>query len=199
MSIQDNNDDSSYKNKIANLSDLFFNSSALTTDDQTEQVYFMSKTHGEIHKGNTFSSSNLFTGVADDGSVDSKIQTNSTNIHIIFLIRCTGQAEVKIYTGSTFTDNGTEIDSTNRKFPTDPPKTATAQTYINPTIDVLGNLQTEEFIPGESQRGNVVVGGVADLREEFIFKENTEPFLRVTNTSGQDNRKIYVKYIWYEA
>lgn len=198
MGLQDRNDDSSYKNKIANLSDLFFNGSAPNTADKTEEVYFMSKTHGEVHKGNTFSSSNLFTGVADSGSVDTKIQTNSTNIHIIFLIRSTGQAEVEIYNGSTFTDNGTEIDSTNRKFPTDPPKTATAKTYINPTIDTLGTLQTEEFIPGESQRGNVVVGGEADLREEFIFSENTEPLLRVTNTSGQDNQKIFVKYIWYE-
>lgn len=188
MSIQDRNDDSNYKNKIANLSDLFFNNSI------NDETYMMDYTAGQVRKGNIYSTSSYWTRISDGNSVELKIAVNNEEIPTLFIVRSTGEATIDLIEGNTYTDNGTEIDIVNRNRASS--NTPNSKIYKDPTIDTEGTTIAEEFIPGGA-RGASKIGGGADIREEFILQDNSEPLIRATNVSGS-TADFFIKVIFVE-
>lgn len=147
-------------------------------------------------QGYSFSVASLFTGVADDGDADLRLKTTSEHIHLAVIVAADAQATVQLYSGTTFTDGGSQVDIKTRNEILS--KTPTVEAYKAPTVDSLGDKLPEGFVPGGGKQ-NSQIGGTLEIRDDLIWANETEHLIRATNVSGNADKKIFVKAVFYEG
>lgn len=138
--------------------------------------------HNEIHEGNFYTISHLFTSVANDGYARMRIKTLSKRAHVQLFTSVEGKAYVKTYSGTTYTGNGTELTPSNRN--TASTNTATAKIYHTPTIDVLGTQRADEFTGSGSNPSNQI-GSQGSGRFETVLDYEKDLLVELQNKLGQ--------------
>jgi len=169
---------------------------ALAESYDTTCKCFTTITNNEtrVNEGRLFSATHLFTGVADSGVVRIVGITGDNSARLLVIIKATGEAEIEFEKGTTFTDNGTEIDAFNRN--ENSTNTPTTKIYHTPTVDESGTVFSEDLIPGGGQK-NASIGGESSLDLRYVISANSNHLLKITNTSGAE-QKIFVKFVWVE-
>lgn len=143
------------------------------------------RNHHEVHEGEFFEFGQTFLLVADDGFAYLRFKTSAAKtLHFGSSITAEGKALVKIYEGTTYTDDGTVITPiNNNRCSSDAAETSVWHT---PTVDVLGSELTPEngvlLIGG---LGPQSVGGSVKGDEEIIAADGTDYLIAVQNVSGQ--------------
>lgn len=156
--------------------------------------------HYQLHLGNSFNTSHIFTSVAAGAYVYLLLQTNSEfSPHLNFEVTATSQAVAEFYEEPTITGNGTAIDiiALNRK------STNTTDTlwYHTPTQSALGTKLAEKLAIGGT--GPQSIGGSAsgNVRREFewILKAETKYLFRIQNQASSGTDSIQFEASWYQV
>ena len=137
------------------------------------------RAHQEIHDGNAFGVSHVFSGVADAANSDVRFSTSTRQPHVLFQVAASGKAQMALYQGAVL-GTGTAVTVNNRDLSK---AEATGVTFgHSPTVTSVGALLFSEILPGGSK--NSAVGGSASARDEWMLKASTVYLIRVTNRSG---------------
>lgn len=166
-------------------------------DQQCKKLSTVTGDETKINKGQMFSSSNLFTAVADTNTVEMAGVTGDTPIRLLTIVEATGQAEIEFEKGADIdTANSTEITTqkVNRNETSD--NTATSDVYYDLTVNSSGTVFAEDMVSGGG-KANATIGGESSIDTRFIVEANSTHILRVKNTSGSDC-KVLIKFIWIE-
>jgi len=170
------------------------NALAESYDTRCNGVVSIPISENKINKGYIFSATKLFTGITDASSVEMIGITGDNPARLLTLVKASGEMEIEYEKGTTFTDKGTSVTSVNRNETSD--NTSGVNIYHTPTIDTSGTVFAEDLIPGGGQK-NASIGGESSMDFRYVVESNSTHLLRVTNSSGAD-QKIFIKFIWTE-
>lgn len=153
--------------------------------------------HEEIHEGNHFHSSFIFTGVANGALAEMLVilpsGTRDYQAHMLAAANVEGDCHLFVYEDPTVTVSGAAIPrvANNRANV----KTARTIVFLTPTITVDGTYLGQRFVPGG--RGPQSEGGQAAGRYETIMAMHKSYLFRLRNVSGQTKTLAY-ELEWYE-
>lgn len=111
--------------------------------------------------------------------------------HLIFDVRCGGDAEFTIFENATVT-GGTSFTAINRYRSST--NTSSSAILINPTVTTTGTAITGEFLAGGSGRQ---AGGASGFSFQYVLAPLTTYLFRLTNKSGRAHM-AHVMIEWYE-
>lgn len=166
---------------------------ATTVDTWSGGLLTIDTLHYRTHYGDTYEASNIFNGVADDGTAEMLLQVGSAfPPHIIFNVAVSGNAEVHLFEGTTFSGAGTSLAALNKnRFSSKTPDTTFTHT---PTTTGDGTQLTSHFVPGGTLLGSGAHNGI---EFEWVLNTDTDYLFRVTNVSGLPS-SISITAIFYE-
>lgn len=147
--------------------------------------------HHEIHEGDMFSACDA-ADVANGANRDILIVTGAKYTHMFAIVMSEAETDVKIYEGTTASNNGTTIASYNRNRNS----AKTPVTAITHTPTVAGGsegtlLCTKHYGSGKS------LGGENRGENEWILKPNTKYLIRINNATTSNNYQS-TELMWYE-
>lgn len=163
----------------------------ITIDSATRAITTVAFEHHQIHDGLTFTVMEV-TDLGNGGVREVLVVSPNTTTwaHLVWEIEHELETSIQFYRDTTYTFNGTAIDSFNRHG--NSPNVATTLVYHTPTITNVGTLI------GMIQQGNGKKAGGSDrLANEFILKQDTAYLIRITNLTANNNL-IFMKLNWYE-
>jgi hypothetical protein len=156
--------------------------------------------HHQIHEGEVFRWSVYVSSLAQSAVKDIRLVVPNINVgaenpvklcpHLRFEVVSLDQAYIAFYESSTFTGNGTS--RTPIALERNGTYTPKLQIYEDPSVNAIGNLIWQGLALGSKNS----VGGIDTSMNEFVLKNNTSYFFRVTN--GANASKILIRFIWYE-
>lgn len=159
----------------------------LPTQDQslknfasTDGFETIDHTHKEIHDGNYYTISKLFTSVADNGFADLRIKSTTKKFHGTVNVNVGGKCYVSLYKGSTYVGDGTAVTPINNNFNSTNVVNATA--FHTPNTPTTGTLVVNTLLGGVSDGKPLT--GVSSSRVEYISKPTEDVLVRVQNKSG---------------
>ena len=144
--------------------------------------------HHLLHGGLLF---NVTNGVElDDTEVyEYLIQTNSVPVHFLFSVEGSGEANLTIYEGTTFSGAGTAVTPINVN--------RTSALTMDSTITHTPTLTTDEALIAMHHFGaGKKIGGGATSSSEFILASDEDYLFRIT--SEADNNDIDIELLMYE-
>jgi hypothetical protein len=169
------------------------NQSYLTSSDKPFPIADVN--HLRLHEGRAFYAYFLngdANQLADDASIDIAIAWATGKYpHLVFDVKCGGDAEFTIYENATVT-GGTSFTAINRYRPS--ANTSSSAILINPTVTTTGTPITGEFLSGGS--GGQATGSSA-FSFQYVLSPLTTYLFRLTNRSGQAHM-AHVMIEWYE-
>jgi len=166
------------------------------SQDVSKEMVTISHEHHKIHDSELFIAGLYNNNVVNAGVIEILLQTPvSLSPHLYIKLAAAGDAEFRIFEGTTFSAAGTtlDIEDVNRVTKGSPETLATKL----PTITADGNqLDGTEFLPGGSGGNSAGVQGSIGV-EQFVLDANTTYLLRLTNISGVAS-KLNIKLAFYE-
>lgn len=164
--------------------------------DVSKEIVTISHEHHKIHESDLFLGGLYNNAVADNGVIEILLQTAvGYTPHIYIKLAAGGDAEFRIFEGTTFSAAGAALDveDVNRITKNSPLLTATS----GPTITADGNqLDGTEYLPGGSGGNAAGVQGAIGV-EQFVLDANETYLLRLTNISGV-TKPLNIKLAFYE-
>lgn len=163
-------------------------------DRVAEALTVIDTLHQRTHEGVVYSHNQIFAGVTNDADIEVLMQVPAGMYpHIRIQQNAGGDAEMRVFEGSTFSAAGTAVTPRNRNRNV-PDASAVTLTHT-PTITVPGTELVTLFVPGGS--GGNASGANGIIFEEFILKPSTDYLFRGTNRAGiaQDMNSVLT---WYE-
>jgi len=152
-------------------------------DDKVSALQIIATPHHETHEGEYFSVSHFFSDLADDANADVRIIVGSgAELHVTIGVAAEGSGEIRIYEGTTYTGDGTALTIYDKNRTT--ANTSNATSKHTPTVDAIGTLLFEGYVPGGTKKD--AVGGLRSNAQEWIFKKSTDYLVRFTNRGGAD-------------
>lgn len=153
--------------------------------------------HKEVHAGGHYVAGHLFTGVANDATVDFRIVNGSTKeLHVIITVICELKAYGVLYCDSTYTADGTVVPSYNNNQRSS--NTSTATFYHTPTIDVLGPQCYPQYLIPAGVKSQAI-GGTASNGQEIVIDADGDGIIRLQSKGGAGtSNDIQVLLEWYE-
>ena len=153
--------------------------------------------HLQIHKGNLYTLG-VRTTLANGGGaavflgiVPAGVFPHFRNITVT---STGGPLDVDLYEAPTVAANGTPLTALNNN--RNSANTHGMLLYGNPTITDDGLLLEPVLIPGGKQTGSLGT----DASNEWVLKQDTEYFIRVTNnTAGGGTSEFTINTFWYEG
>lgn len=134
-------------------------------------------------EGEAFMISHIFAAVPSGGKVYVRHVSGTEYLHSIVDINAVGTWKFTSYTGTTYTLNGTEIESINRK--TDATKVLGATFYHTPTIDVLGTPRLQFQFGGGTTPGTARSSGFGEDIES-IFGPGADVLIELENLTNAE-------------
>ena len=166
-------------------------------EDLTGAMVGIDYAHHEIHEGSTFFVSYKSpdaSPIADNASISFIITTHNKYAHLLARGSCGGDMEGLFYEGTTVTaGTGTAMTEFNKNRAST--KVATVGGRRDMTVDTLGTLIENEFVPGGT--GPQAVGGASSQRAEWVLALNTVYLVRITNRAG-NAQPMSLALEWYE-
>ena len=151
--------------------------------------------HYMIHEGKSFIASYAWDNVAHLSTAKLRIIVGANKaLHATISVVAQGNAEFRIYEGTTYTDNGTAVTIYDKNRTT--ANTSDALCYHTPTVNTSGPVIYHSFVPGGTKQR--AVGSVRTNGEEWIFKKSTDYMLMLANESG-DNMDASIEIEFYEV
>jgi len=151
--------------------------------------------HVRLHEGRAFYAYFLngdANQLADDASINIAAAWAAGKYpHLVFDVRCGGDAEFTIFENATVT-GGTSFTAINRDRSST--NTSSSAILINPTITTTGTAITGEFLAGGS--GNQA-GGASAFSFQYVLAPLTTYLFRLTNRSGRAHM-AHLMIEWYE-
>lgn len=152
-----------------------------------------------IHQWLAFTANYLEKAVANNWYIRLLVKSPADKeLHIIYQYSCEWKAYFKTYAGTTFTDEWTTADATKLsvfKRKTNSAINPSAVIKYNPTINVLGSIRGNQFIPWGSWPQSTWIAGWARL--ETIIWPNSSALLELQNVSWQAKDMMFI-LDWYE-
>ena len=179
-----------------NLAKLDVLISRLLADELSGNLRTIDLMHEKIHKGEVYIFNHYDTSVANSANLDILFKTGaSASSHIMGKITSTGDAEIRIYEAPTIGADGTVVNprNKNRYFG----ETETFSVFHTPTVTPLGTELINDFLAGGS--GGLKIGSSTEGRDEWVFKNNVNYLLRVTNVSGQAAKISFIGSVYEVA
>ena len=136
--------------------------------------------HHEVHQGNTFTVSFRSAAVANDGYLRIHLKPAIKDCHLKLTYACEGKALFKSYSGSTYSNIGTELTPWNRSIGS--ANVADTKVYHTPTV-TPGILRVDEFV-GTGGATAQRAGGVGGTSIETIIEAGQDLLLELQNKSG---------------
>ena len=154
--------------------------------------------HKEIHNGNLYSLSKIFTV---SGSSTSKFgfETGNKYLHLNPPILKTSGPNVEFYgyEDSTYSGGSDEKDNVVNHNLVSTNETSLINIKSGVTA-TEGNLKFTDFIPGSTGIGGRNTGGNNSIVDEFILNPNKKYSFTVDNKDSNSN-KMYLFIEWYET
>ena len=156
--------------------------------------------HAEIHAGDEYSSSYLWTTVASAANADMLLQVGAGKEgHLIIDVAVGGNCYFYLYEGTTFDNAGTALGEFNRCRSSG--NTATITATHTPTVTGVGTAIETAYIPGgagtDPSGKTAAPGGSGGARHEWVLDKSTNYLIRLTNVSGAA-RAMSIDASWYE-
>lgn len=162
-------------------------------DEVTGYLTFIDVFHHHTHAGEAFISGDLID--LGNGAIrDILIVTPNTTYwaHMFITITTESETDLKVYEGTTASNNGTAITAFNK----DRNSTSVATTLIFHTPTVAPGSEGVMLPPMHWGSGKGVGGGERSS-EEWVLKQNTKYLLRITNATTSANQTNTILR-WYE-
>ena len=149
--------------------------------------------HYESHKGATFRTGSLITGVADDGQTNllfwNPLGADGKEAHIAIEVLGGGRAFAHLYEGITIQATGTYVEPVrlNRRIQREGVRAASQwKSAYGAAIKTLGTKLGAAFIPGSTGTNPNAARGAGDVRTglEWAFDPNYAYLIVVHNDSG---------------
>ena len=151
--------------------------------------------HQEVHLGNFFTVEKRFETVSNNGTARIYLAPDGVHTHVEIFYATTAKTHINSYTGTTFSNAGTEITPFNRNLVST--KTAKTKTYHTPTVTDLGTVRGE-FLVGSGTTGATRAGGAGGGRYETIVKDGEVLMIELVNKSGS-NADMAIGLNFYEV
>lgn len=150
--------------------------------DASNELIIISHEHSKVHEGRLFGVGYYNAALANNANLDVRIVTPATHTaHVYIRTAGGGDHSFRAYEGTTYTAAGTALTPVNHNRTSS--NTANASTYHTPTVDALGTLLWEEYVPGGT--GGASPGAVGQpTAEQVVLAANTDYLFRLTNLSG---------------
>lgn len=133
-----------------------------------------------ILRGLEYAVYKIFEGVAAGGKVYMRFVAGSdVDLHMNLEISATMAAKVTLYGGTTYTNDGTLVASSNMN--SNYSNDAEAIFYHTPTINSIGSAAAEILIPAGTKKGAAGVGGLAYR----VFKPSSKGLIEIENIGSQ--------------
>lgn len=162
-------------------------------DDLDYQFGTIEAVHEAVHEGKVHTISYTKLAVANNGTLIIRIKANSKDVHARFAWLTEGKSTIKTYVGTTFSANGTVYTPFNRR--TSLSNSLVSNTYIDPTVNVLGTQRGDDFI-GAGGATPERVGGTGSTDVETIIDKNTEWMMVITNLRGSASDINFIANIY---
>lgn len=170
----------------------------IEADALTNHLIVISHFHEEIHDGNHYNVSHLFTAVADDGFALLRITTGSTmELHFTFEVDSESKILIDVLEGTTYSGDGTAVTAFNNRRSS--ANTTDATIRHTPTIDAAGTI-IDQHMAGAAggTPAATAIGGVGGNQNEWVFKIDAEYLIRVQNKDGTNTKDIVINAFYYE-
>lgn len=170
------------------------------TSKRRLDVHSLDQVHSKIHEGVYYMGGHYNSAVAAAANLDVLIITGANyELNFVPNIVVGGDAEFRLYEGTTVSANGTSLTMFNSKRSSS--NTTESSHYHTPTVTGVGTqLGPTHFIPGGSGPFGVGGSGGGPVRDgtEIDLKVSTNYLLRVTNITG-GAIPVNIEYGYYEA
>ena len=154
--------------------------------------------HHEVHEGDAYNISHLYSAVAKDAVVAVQLDTQGTHdIHLKRLEAYITGAKglLELVEAPTVTDGTTPVAIINQNR-AGTPRASNARAYSDPS-GISGGTVLESRLFGGGGVGQQAPAGNRPIEVEFILRRNTTYLLRLTNQSaGAEDLSIWS--FWYE-
>lgn len=151
-------------------------------DSVTDAIVTVDQIHHMIHRGRMFEGSALSLSVADTANLDVLIVTGASECHIRCQLNATGNSRLRMYHDAAYSAAGNAITVANRKIGSSTVNLAVLTS--GPTITDVGDLMSDNLLPGGTLGGNRTVGSSLQTFEEFVLPASSTCLCRATNIAG---------------
>jgi hypothetical protein len=119
---------------------------------------------------------------------------NPLSMHVIFRVLADSRCDIKMYEGSTVSADGTA--QTAFRLNRESTKDIQAQIFLNPTVSNIGTLIYDGYNGGGGQGSGAFGGSLAHDDAEWIFKQDENYIIEVSDGSALDH---FFEMEWYEV
>jgi len=186
-------------NELAAGSSKFINSASETVnmlDKCTNAFKFISADRAQIHEGRYFESS-VSKAISASGVLNISFVTSSTR-YIHFrqaVVSCSAdKVAIDLYEGNSLSGGAVVSTYNKNRIST---AAATLSIYTTASITSDGTLIHQSYIGGGTGVSSTVSGGNVGQENEWVFAQNQNYNLRITNNSTEENT-IVVNSVWVE-
>jgi len=157
-------------------------------NDEDKPVITRPDIDEKAHKGEMFFVSNVYTVAAGATVYFRHKGTGYHYLHSIIDANSTGEWDLKSYSGTTYTNDGTEKEPINRK--SDSTYEPTTKFYINPVIDVLGDERLYIKFGSGTNPSQGTTGSFSEVIRS-VFDPNADVLIAFTNnTNGEQSLTV---------
>lgn len=149
--------------------------------------------HNEIHEGDAYVVSYLFSGVGNNNYVNMRLVTGSKPTHVVGFAAADGKAIISLRKNATYSASGTSLNIYNLNG--NSTNTTVNKALRSPTISASGTLLYQTLLPGG--KGTRVIGAETSSRAETILENSGDYLYRVQNVSSVTG-DISIEFRWYE-
>lgn len=162
----------------------------ISNDEPHEAVVVISEGEKRTHDGVAFEADILKKGVVNGGFVRIVLKAVDKLMHVVFEIDTDDKVYFDTFGDSTYTDQGTPVNTFNRILGSD--NVPTGEVYADAVVDVYGADRSERHIPAGGR-----TGGGGDESSESIILPGHNMLIEIQNgsTTSQD---IGTAINWYE-
>jgi len=165
-------------------------------DGITNAIRIIDYEHHETHSGSSYFC--VYSALADTDDIASvRIATPNTTkwAHMVIEIDSGLAATAQLWANTTMTDNASNrITPVNRDFNSE--NTSGLTICHTPSGSQTGAASLTQYIGAATTNGRVIEGGGTGSRGEFILKQNSAYYIKVT--SRADGNSLSIILNWYE-
>ena len=137
-----------------------------------------------LFEGRLYTGSFVSRAVANNASVSVRVTAGLLTELLKIGFIGTGELQVDIYEGSTYSAAGTALTIQNRNLLS--ANSCAAAAHSNPTTSALGTYHYTRIIPAGSGQGQggIRAGALSDDSYDFLMNPNSDLLFVITNISG---------------